>query len=164
MSKEENVVNFPSTAGGTAQENSSEPNPVSIQEAPKHNEIVLNLVDKNRKKGLETLEKRIDNLDHRELHENSKTESALRDITTGLKGINTTVEALNSLSDMIRHDLINCIQNLENQVQANWQVSVHLQTLIEVLKTNGVITEKQLEETWKSLIENAAAATKKDKL
>lgn len=160
---DDKVVNFPSTAGGENQETSETPLSTATTAAPKRNDVVLTLVDKNRKKGLEALEKRIENLDGRDTHENSQTESALRDITVGLKSIHTTVEALNSLSDMIRHDLINCIQNLEGQVQANWQSSAHLQTLVEVLKSKELITESELEETWTHLVKTAKERQEKSK-
>jgi hypothetical protein len=143
----DNVIQIPTSAGEGEE----------TQEAPKQSsqELVLQLIEKNRKKGLETLDRKLDNLDDRGTLSDAAVESAVRNLTAGLKGSMTILEALNSLVDFIKHDLISTIQNLERQGQAQFQASAHLQALISLLKEREMITDDELRDSWNKLVQEA---------
>jgi len=150
--KPDNVIQL-NTSAGEQQELPLQAPEQEVLEKSKH-EMLLQLVEKNRFRGAETIEKKLDSLGDRDRLEDPKLESAVRDLTAGLGGALTSLEALNSLMDFIKHDLINAIQNLAQQARGNFQASAHLQTLIKVLEDKGVITDEVMRETWEGLMKN----------
>ncbi len=116
--------------------------------------VVIKKIDEDRAAAMKNLEQKCDNFDHREMVtlDSPVDENTLRDLTGALKSVYQNLEAMNSLVDMLRHDLIGCIQNIETQSMNGFQISAHLQTLLEVLKENGAVSEEQLKATWDKLI------------
>lgn len=184
--KKDNIINFPTTAemskNQVQQKEASEPappvdtSPEGLKKmAAQGDEFVLQLVEKNRKLGVVQLEKQVEKLERgieriRDLMPNEalwtsydskgslvfSLEDFLRTTLAALKGCLTTLEASNSLSDMLLHDLGGTIQNLESYAKALWIENANLQVLMEVLRTNKVITEEQMKETWNKLIPQVA--------
>lgn len=113
---------------------------------------VVDLIDKNLEKGLKGLEKKLDNLDNRELLDPA-IENTVRDLTGALKSAFIMLEAMNSLQGMIRHDMVGIIQNLEQQAKGQWMSNVHLQTLLQLMQDKGMITEEELRATWDKIVE-----------
>jgi hypothetical protein len=143
---EDNVVPFQTTR------NPAQPDAAQAQQdgIP----VVIKKIDENRASGMKNLEKKCDNFDHREMitEDNPITENTLRDIEGAIKSTMLTLEAMNSLLDMLRHDLIGAIQNIEAGSVGNWQMSAHLQVLLDLLKEKGVVTEEELKGTWEKIV------------
>lgn len=148
--------------------------PNKKQEAPSEEELVqkanqgvaqlIQTVDQNRLVGLKRLEECTLRYDDREAisGENAKqfSEDMLRDLESGIRSSFQTLEALNTLIDMIRHDLIGAIQNTESMQVANIQVSTYVQTLLSVLEEKGIVTEQEMKEMWDKIIPAYLAKTK----
>jgi len=117
-------------------------------------ETVLQAVEDNRANGVKILSSKLDNLADRKIINDPVTESAIRDLTAGLGGVLTSLEGINAVIDYIKHDLLACIQNVEQQGHGNFQASAHLQTLLAIMKSKGMITEKDMEDEWKRLMDN----------
>jgi hypothetical protein len=149
----DNLIQLPTSGNQRKQEQQLDLPMTQKTEAQQH-ELVLQLVEKNRFKGLENVEKRLDNLESRKTLTDAGTEEAVHNLTGGLRGAMTTLEALNSLVDFIKHDLVACIQNLEQQGRGNFQASAHLQTLLAVLKEKGIVDETELKAAWEGLMAN----------
>ena len=146
----DNLIKLPTSGNQTEQPikgNNRLPQP------PDSNELILDLVEKNRKRGVEATEKRLDSLEERKTLEDPELESIIRDITGALRGGLTSVEALNSLSDFLKHDLIAAIQNVEQQSKTLWSQSAHLQTIINVLKEKDLVAEEELKAEWKKVVQ-----------
>jgi len=146
-----NVINFPTT-----QNNAPVPTKEIEQKVEKGKSKVLEIIDKNRKQGLEKLERCIGDYDCRPMitGEDKKefNEGMLRDVEAGIRAAFVTLEALNNLVEMIRHDLVGMIQNIEGLSVANWQSSAHLQTLLALLKEKEVVDETELKATWEKVV------------
>lgn len=156
--EEGNVVQFP-----TAQNEQAVPTAELEEKAQKGASKVLEIIDRNRKDGLTKLEKCVDNYSSREMisGENAKpfNEGMLRDLEQGIAAGFLALEGLNNLVEMIRHDLVGMIQNVEGLSVANWQSSAHLQTLLSVLKEKGVVNENELKEMWEKIVPAQMAKT-----
>ena len=154
----DNVIQFPQTTAGIQSE------PVGDEKAPvvapekiaekatQSNEFIIKLIEKNRKKGIEQTQNKLEKLTDRELHKDAQTESALRDVQAAVQGLLTWAEAVNSLTDYIKHDLVSMITNLQQQGAQAWQTAAHLQTLIETMKEKQQVTEEELKGTWDKLV------------
>lgn len=120
-------------------------------------QTVLRRIAANRQKGLVDLENKVDGFDiKRKVPYEPHVEDRFRDSETALKAVHTNLEALNAMVDMIAHDLIGAIQNLEQNAVAQFQASAHLQVLLQVLKDEGIVTDEQLKEVWdKTIAANA---------
>ena len=107
MSEEkDNVVEFPTAAKTekTIEERDEEGVPV-----------VLKLMEKNRKEGLNTLDRKCESLDTRQpiTGLTPVDENLMRTVEQSIQATNTTLIAMNSMLDMLRHDLVGTIQALE---------------------------------------------------
>lgn len=148
----DNTIEFPTSA--------QDPAGRTEQEVDQANQLAIQLIDKNRKEGLEGLEKKCDNFKHRELISTDRpvNENDLRDIEGAIKSIMTSLEAINSLIDMIRHDMVVSVQNIEQQAMGQFQVSAHLQTLIAVLVEKEFITDDEMKATWEKVVKERVKA------
>jgi len=115
---------------------------------------VIKKIDENRAAGLKNLDQKCDNFEHREMitPDNPIDENMLRDLEGAIKSTALTLEAVNSLLDMLRHDLIGCIQNVEAQSMGSWQMSAHFQTLLTLMKEKNLVAEEELKATWDKII------------
>jgi len=66
--------------------------------------------------------------------------------------IQKTLINLNELVGLLEHDLVGMIKNMETQAAGQWTMQAHLQTLIETLKNNSVVTDQELEGTWNKIV------------
>lgn len=157
----DNVLEFPKTTAGIPSEPVGDektpagpvvPPEVVAQKSTQSNEFVIKLIEKNRKKGIEQTQGKLERLTDRELHKDAQTESALRDMQGAVQGLLTWAEAVNSLTDYIKHDLVAMITNLQQQGAQAWQTAAHLQTLIETMKNKEQISEEELRATWDKLV------------
>jgi len=127
---------------------------INQQENSEDDELSVEMIKRGIKGGMSILEKQISIWSDLDFEENPQTNDlAYR----SLKGVKNTLQSLNQLVDMIQHDTVGVIQNLETQMVSHWTYQAHLQTLIEVLKKNDFITEEQLEQTWNELIPKSKA-------
>jgi len=132
-------------------------------EAPEaNNEMVLELIQKNRRKGLDKLERKIDNLNDRTPLTDPDLENTIRNLTQGMQGTLTSLEAVNSLLDFAVNDLVACIQNVERSARGQWQVSAHLQTLLSLLEEKGVITDTEMRDMWAKVVEGTSAGAEEE--
>jgi len=74
------------------------------------------------------------------------------DVTTMMFSVQKTLNNLNELVGLVEHDMIGLIKNMEAQAAGQWTTQAHLQTLIDTLKTNAIVTDEELEFTWNKLI------------
>lgn len=122
------------------------------QPLPDPNQVAIQKITSNRKNGLERLEAKIDCFDNQESFDDPLLEEKIRDIQAALRATYLNLEALNSMVDMIAHDLMGSIQNLQETQVNQFQSSAHLQVLLEVLKKEGTVTEENLRATWEEII------------
>lgn len=169
-----NIAQFPTSAnqGPPMPDNSvPAPTPQQLQQMEEDgSQQVLELIQKNRKIGHENLQRASDALesvfdDIRRYSDGAlmtastdkgkvffSLEDTLRTVKRGIDGALTSIEALNSILDMLIHDLGGMVHNM-NQTQRSMLVAnSHLQTLLEVLKKNGVLSEDEMRETWERLV------------
>ena len=143
--EQDNIVPFPTTRSDT---------PKTQEQVDQGIPVIIKKIDENRASGMKNLEKKCDNFDHREMitEDNPVSENVLRDLESAIKSTTLTLEAMNSLLDMLRHDLIGCIQNVEGQSMGGWQMSAHFQTLLTLLKEKSIVTEAEMKATWDKVI------------
>ena len=142
----DNVVNLEDKKQATETERKIESLPKNVDSSDENS---VEMIKRGIKGGLSILEKQISLWDNLDYENNSEVEDlAYR----SLKGVKNTLSNLNELVDMIQHDTVGVIQNLENQMIGQWTSQAHLQTLIETLKKNKIITEEQLEQTWNEIV------------
>lgn len=144
----DNTIDFPTTANRTEEQ---------VEEA---NKLSVQIVDKNRQKGLQALDKKCFNFDQRKAMDDGHLENALRDVEGAIKAATTTLEALNSLADMIRHDLVNAVGNIEHQAIGQFQMSAHLQTLIALLQEKEIVTDDEMRQMWDKVVKQQVQEAK----
>jgi len=122
----------------------------------KNAQLALEVVRKNRKEGLQKLEDKVQSLMENETLtvENMPVAvvSALRDVVVALNAALVTVDAEQKLADMIISDMINLTKNLDIQAKNGFVTSGHLQTLLSLLESKGIISEEGMRETWEKLM------------
>ena len=107
----------------------------------------LEMIQRGIKGGLSILEKQID------LWNEASVDLQPEDLAfKALGGIKSSLKNLNELVSMIQHDTVGLIKNVEDSMVGQWTSQAHLQTLIETLKKNDVVTEQQLEQTWNEIV------------
>ena len=105
-------------------------------EAQTFDPLNLEMIKRGIRSGLERLEKAIET-------ENTANVAP---------AIQRTLTNLQKLVDLLEHDVVGMIKSVESQAAAQWTTQAHLQTLLETLKENSVVTNEQLETTWKKVI------------
>lgn len=125
---------------------SNTPTPEQLKEIEQKGTVeLLNLIKKNKKAGIENLQKSLDALDH------VSTNAEVNNIKKGLSGVLTYFEAIDSLLDM----MINDIRGIFNESRRNFiNTGNLLQTVVEVLKDKNVIKIEEVREKWKEIVES----------
>ena len=77
---------------------------------------------------------------------------ALRDAIKGLSYSLSGLEAHDKMMDMITHDIIGLVQNVDALSQHLFQTSAFTQTLLEVLKNKGFVTNEDMKQTWAQMV------------
>ena len=140
----DNVVNLKNNKQANETEKRIESPPVNVDSTDEHS---VEMIKRGIKGGLSILQKQLDLWE-----ENQKIEEADNLTYRSLTGVRSTLKNLDELVGMIQHDTVGVIQNLENQMIGQWTSQAHLQTLIETLKKNKIITEEELEQTWNEIV------------
>jgi hypothetical protein len=96
----------------------------------------LEMIKRGIKSGLSMLEKAIET----------------DEVATVSTSIQKTLINLGELVSMLEHDLVGMIKTMETQAAGQWTTQAHLQTLIETLKSQSVVTDKALESTWNKIV------------
>ena len=157
----DNVVQFP----GKKKEPSKE------DDIKQDMSLAVESVEKDINSSMSTLTRKCNNFEHRkcitkekgDTPENSISENDVRDIEQAVQKIHTTLGAICKLMDMVRHDLVESMQDSEKQGVALWQTSAHLQVLLSLLSDTGVIKEKEFEAKWVEATKGLRETIKKGK-
>ena len=96
----------------------------------------LEMIKRGIKSGLSMLDKAIET-------------DQVANVTTSIQ---KTLVNLDELVSMLEHDLVGMIKTMETQAAGQWTTQAHLQTLIETLKNNSVVTDQELETTWNKIV------------
>lgn len=154
--KEQEVVDFATTASEeevTVQQEVPVPEKV-VEMDQKQASEVLKLIDKNKVVGIEQMQRSVNGQEGRPILSGEGVENTVRTLEKGVQGALTSVEAINSLVDMLRHDLINTIENMQRMQQAVIVTNTQVGILMEVLKAKGMVTEEEMTEMFKKLSQN----------
>jgi len=153
------------------------PPPEELQEMQEQGgEQMLQLIQRNRKISHESLQRAFEGLEatidqivaNRDLGPILVTkdghgrvvfslEDSLRTIMKGLGACLTSMEANNSLMDMLIHDFGGLVHNTNQTQRSMLMANSHVQTLLELLMEKGVITEPEMKATWDRLIQEKRA-------
>jgi hypothetical protein len=172
----DNVVEFPATSaskadrpqrGGMFPSDMPEEEKAKFIEARKNaakaqqgQEFLLKMVEKRRHEGVEVLSHKVENLEKNTcLAQQPEVEDRLRDLSKGMGGALTSLEAINSILDYFRHDLFQVIQNLTKLEQVQFQTGAHLQTLLRLLEKKEIISEQEMQSTWQEMMPKQEAAS-----
>ena len=141
-----NVVDFP-------QQGKKEHSVEELKDkAQKGGAVILQMIQKNRASGLEKADNSLKSLNDIEgIASEPNVENRLRSLESGLRGLATATDAINNLSDIFGRDIVSLMMNLDNQMKAGTMYALHLQTLLDTLKTKGLVTEGELKEHWDRL-------------
>lgn len=141
------VLKFPKKSPNEAEE---------LREAAKE----LEDVNTQRKASLEGLQKKVKNLIEQE-NINAEQMSpaavmAFREVIPALNYALSGIEAHDKITDMITHDIIGLVQNVEALSNHLFQTSAFVQTLLETLKAKGLATDADMKETWAKMVKAKA--------
>jgi len=115
----------------------------------KGHEAIIHTVDKNRFEGLKALEEKIGLFD---TFNNDIKSDRLYNVESAIRAIATTTEAINRLTDMLRHDLLELIGNVEKLANSNWRTAAYVQSLLNLLMEKGTISDEELKQSWNKTI------------
>jgi len=147
------VVEFPTTQKEVEQRNPLTPEQLA-QMDEKGVSKVLELIDKNKENGIKMMQNSVDQKRVPHYSEDvgmKHIENTVRVLEKGIQGALTSVEAINSLVDMIRHDMVAIVNNLQQIQQAAVTNNTQVNVLLQLLDDKGVITEQELKDTFKKL-------------
>lgn len=147
------VVEFPTTQEEVEQRNSLTPEQIA-QMDEKGVGKVLELIDKNKENGIKMMQNSVDQKRVPHYSEDAgmkHIENTVRVLEKGIQGALTSVEAINSLVDLIRHDMVAMVNNLQQQQQAAVTNNTQVNVLLQLLDNKGIITEDELRETFRQL-------------
>jgi hypothetical protein len=121
----------------------------------------MNLINKNRREGIITLAEKVENLSKRtENFVENGLENAFREVQTALNATLTHLQASSSLTEYLKHDIVACIQNLEQHAASMMHMSGYIQTLIALLVEKGMITHEEMEGMWNKVARPGLEALK----
>jgi len=105
--------------------------------------INVEMIKRGIKGGLSMLDKAIETYD---------ADSGYPEMCNMMNSIQKTLKNMDEFIDMLQHDTVGVIKSMESSIAGQWTTQAHLQTLIETLKANAVVTDEELEQTWNKLI------------
>ena len=174
------IIDFPTSANQgvpmpdeTVPQPKPAPSPEELAEMQQQGgEQMLQLIQKNRKMSHENLQRAYESLesiiesikDNRsdgalfvKKDERGKIyfslEDALRTVMKGLGACLTSMEANNSLMDMLIHDFGGLVHNMNQSQRAMLMANSHTQILTELLREKGIVSEPELKATWDRLVQ-----------
>ncbi len=137
------VIQFPKKGGFDEEE---------LKQAAKE----LEQVQVQRKAGLEGLRDRVkyllDNEKINATHMSPASVEAFRDAISAMNYVLSSVEAQDTMIDMMTHDIIGLVQNVEALSNHLFQTSAFTQTLLETLKEKGVVSAEDMKKTWDKMV------------
>jgi len=128
------------------------PEQVEAAMAARDPSFLLQLIHKNRSKGFEQLERKLESLQDRELLTDPKVEMVARDVQMALAALTKIVEAQNSLLEIIMSNNDKLGDAFDMGKAHSLSNSGHIQNLKEVLIKLNVLTEESLQQNWKENI------------
>jgi hypothetical protein len=138
------VIQFPKKAAPTEEE--------ELRAAAKE----LEQVNVQRKASLQGLRDKVKSLSEQETinatHMSPASVMAFRDAIAAVNYALSGIEAHDKITDMITHDIIGLVQNVEALSNHLFQTSAFTQTLLETLKAKGLVTADDMKETWANMV------------
>jgi hypothetical protein len=129
------------------------------EQSDQANEVKLQALNTDRVAGLERADRALASLqDVRTLAVDPTVESRLRDLEGAVRGLTTTVAALNGLFDVIAHDLMQVILGSERTNNVGMMNSLYVQTVINTLMQKNLVTEAELNGMLQQIRSQAQAA------
>jgi membrane-associated HD superfamily phosphohydrolase len=123
------------------------------KQAQQNSKVVLQLLDKNRKQGIERLDKTCQELEElRARADDPEMEKRLRALETAVRSACTAIEAISGLMDVVMQDFMSLVAANDRNFEATMYQGLHLQTLLKTLVDKGVTTEQELEANWKTVL------------
>ena len=121
-------------------------------------EEMLKLLDATRDSTMEKLNHHLENLESRSLIPVPEAEGAVRDATQGLLAAKQHLEAMNSLIEFIKHDLILTVMNVGQQGRAVMELAANTKAILKVLVDKDIILKDELKEAWEAIQAQEAQA------
>jgi glutamine synthetase type III len=118
-----------------------------VAAAQQGTQAVVTAVNKDRRAAVEALEEKIQKLEERKVGEID--ENTIRTITRALENVHVALSALNGYLDMMAHDLIATMENMDASAVNTVSTALHTQCMLDLLKEKGLITDAEMEEQWK---------------
>jgi len=149
---DDNVIDLPTSR---TEDNTTEPAAPVVENledqlekrSEKSAEFMVDLMDKQRKEGLELLLKKLEGLSSsREVLDDAKAENVTRFLGQGLGASSQTLQALSALIDVLVHDVGVTVQNIHRHAMGLEQISTHLQALMNLALEKGIVTEEEMRE------------------
>lgn len=151
----DNVIHMPGQQSKTPEQ--------LAQAQANQGKMVLQLLDKNRKQGLERLDKAAKELEEmRHRADDPEMEKRLRSLESGIRSAATAVEAISGLLDVVVQDFMSLVQTTDRNFEATMYQGLHLQTLLKTLVDKGLLTEAELEANWKGVCRDNGIKDPKD--
>lgn len=141
------VIQFPNKKKAAADTEQEE-----LQKAAKE----LEQVNVQRRASLDGLRKKVKSLLEQETvnaeHMSPASVMAFRDTISALNLALSGIEAHDKITDMITHDIIGLVQNVEALSNHLFQTSAFTQTLLETLKDKGLVSAEDMKATWSRMV------------
>jgi hypothetical protein len=124
-------------------------------------EVKLQALNKDRVQGIERADKALDELRFvRETPSDPVVASTLTHLESAVRGLATSVTALNALFDVIAHDLMQVILGADRTNNVGMMNSLYVQTVMNTLMQKSLVTEQELNATLQNIRQQAMAAAK----
>jgi len=137
----DNIVPFPM---------SNKPEETGAEEMPLS---AFRKIMENRRNGLERLEEKVDGFGSSRMPSpEAQVEARLGDLESAFRATHTHLEALNALIDIVAGDLVSVMQEFPEIQKEQFKLAAHLETLLDVLREKGVVSEDEMKETWDRII------------
>ena len=146
---ESNLIKFPGKS--ISKEQSKQ---IDEQKAQQYTSTLLNLIHKNRKEGLERAENALQSQPKGAVSD-AQVEERLRGLETAVRGLVTSLEATNSLIEIVAHDVIEVLSQMNTFSTASMLQGMHMQAVLDTLLKKGIIVETELKEAWDSIKKEA---------
>jgi len=146
---ESNLIKFPGKS--ISKEQSKQ---IDEQKAQQYTSTLLNLIHKNRKEGLERAENALQSQPKGAVSD-AQVEERLRGLETAVRGLVTSLEATNSLIEIVAHDVMEVLNQMNTFSTASMLQGMHIQAVLDTLLKKGIIVETELKEAWESIKKEA---------
>lgn len=125
----------------------------SAEEAVKQQQEIVNKINKDRYQGIKRLEGITESFDQKMGTFQDALPGRIVELQSAIRATHTTLNALNTMNNMLANDLIDASGELEQLKFLYFQVSTHLQTMTNLLIKQGVMTEDEFRKEWDEVVE-----------